>query len=600
MSKHKIILPSPEKAPLHTGNIFSWMWYFLTPYKWNVILFCAFRTLRYTWISLLPIMIGYVIDGLDTGAAQANPDHYAMVIIGYMIGFTLFLYNSLFVIEAAAMQKAIRGLTLFSIRHLNKLSLVWHENEGSGGKLQRVMTGRKGYDEILRHIRWDFFPLVGNVVAIFISIAITDIPSFYLWLYLGFIGSYIGCSWYFARPYLTLYNKFNEKFENLLSGVYEFVSAVRTAKAFHIGQYIDDTATKLEEIGQESIIKAFRVNLRRWTLSNFVGCFWIFLFAWIGFKQAISGEMSTGLYAATFFMATYIWHSCEVVGVILEKLYEYGNGVSRLVHTLRVTPKQLDLKPSQALPDDWKTITLNNISYIYGGDANQGIKDISLHVKRGQKIAFVGNSGAGKSTLVKLLIKQMLQNSGDFKIGNTPISHIPTGEWLSQIGYVPQDVELFNLTIRENILIDRDEVSEDFLTEILRQSALDEFINSLPEKLDTIIGERGVKLSGGQRQRLGIARALIRNAPIMIFDEATSSLDSISEARIQTAIENSFEGRTVFVIAHRLSTLRNVDHIIVLDEGRIIEEGRFDDLLSQKGHFAKLWSIQTNEDHKEY
>ena len=118
----------------------------------------------------------------------------------------------------------------------------------------------------------------------------------------------------------------------------------------------------------------------------------------------------------------------------------------------------------------------------------------------------------------------------------------------------------------------------------------------MPEGLNTIIGERGIKLSGGQRQRLGIARALVRQAPIMIFDEATSSLDSISEAKIQGAIENSFEGRTVFVIAHRLSTVRNVDRIIVLDEGRIIEDGNFDDLIKQNGHFAKLWTIQSKKD----
>ena len=127
----------------------------------------------------------------------------------------------------------------------------------------------------------------------------------------------------------------------------------------------------------------------------------------------------------------------------------------------------------------------------------------------------------------------------------------------------------------------------------MKQAALDEFINDLPEGLDTIIGERGIKLSGGQRQRLGIARALVRKTPIIIFDEATSSLDSISESKIQAAIENSFEDKTVFVIAHRLSTIRNVDRILVLDQGRIIEEGNFEDLIKQNGHFATLWSIQS-------
>jgi len=595
-SKHKIILPPADKAPLHTGNIITWMWYFLTPYKWTMYLFAVFRVVSETWLALLPIMIGYLIDGLETGKAQTDPSHFKWVLFFYMIGYFFFLYNRFFLYEAAATQKSIRGMTLYSINHLNKLSLNWHESQGSGGKLQRVMTGRKSYDELVRHIRWDFFPLLGAIVAVIVSVLITEIPSFYLALFLIFIVSYIWATWFFGRAYLRKYDVFNQKFEKLLSGVYEFVSSIRTAKAFNIGRYIDRKASGLEEEGQEAVINAFSTNLTRWTIANYVGTFWIFVFAWLGLYQVLDGTLSIGLYASTFFLACWIWASCETVGTIIEKVYEYGNGISRLVTTLRVVPKNLDLTPAQNFPDDWDNITLKDISYTYEGNADLGVKDISFTVKRGQKIALVGNSGAGKSTLVKLLMKQMLAHEGQFKIDNANISHIPTGEWLGNIGYVPQDVELFNLTIRENILIDRDDISEEFLTEILKQSALYEFIQTLPNGLETIIGERGVKLSGGQRQRLGIARALIRNAPIMIFDEATSSLDSISEAKIQTAIENSFDGRTVFVIAHRLSTVRNVDNIIVLDEGRIIEEGTFDRLIKKDGHFAHLWNIQTREE----
>jgi len=595
-SKHKIILPPADKAPLHTGNIITWMWYFLSPYKWVMIASACFRIVRETWLALLPIVIGYIISGLETGTAMENPDHYKLILILYMTFYMLFLYNRFFIPEATATQKAIRGMTLYSINHLNKLSLNWHESQGSGGKLQRVMTGRKGYDEFVRHIRWDFFPFIGSACAVLVSVITTDIPTFYLWLYAGFISSYVWAAWYFGRPYLKKYDIFNQKFEALLSGVYEFVSSIRTAKAFHIGNYINNKARNLEEVGQESIISAFRTNLTRWTIANYIGGSWIFIFAWVGLHQVLNGDMSAGLYASTFFLAIYIWHNCEVIGSILEKIYEYGNGVDRLVKTLRVQPKNLDLIPAQNFPKNWQRITLKDVSYTYEGNADLGVKDISFTVKRGQKIALVGNSGAGKSTLVKLLMKQMLADDGAFTIDDSNVSHIPTGEWLGNIGYVPQDVELFNLTIRENILIDRDDIDDEFLTAVLKQSALYEFIETLPQGLETIIGERGVKLSGGQRQRLGIARALIRNAPIMIFDEATSSLDSISEAKIQTAIENSFEGRTVFVIAHRLSTVRNVDQIIVLDDGRIIEEGSFDQLIKKDGHFAHLWNIQTRED----
>ena len=599
MNKHQITLPPADKAPVNTNNIFKWIWYFLLPYKKTVIGFGLFRAVRYTAFSMFPLVAGYVIDGLTSGAAMENAQHYVMLIAGYGVIFMFFLMNIFFIPEIAVFEKAARGMTLYSIRHLNRLSLNWHEKQGSGGKLQRVMTGRKGFQEFTRHIRWDFFPLVGDVCAITLTIIIADLPILYLPLFGCFIGSYLFCSWFFARNYFNLYDIFNKKFENLLSGVYEFVSSIRTVKSFHLATYIDEKAVDLEQIGQEAIVNAYSTNLVRWTICNIVAGLWLFFFLGIGFYWVLNDVITVGAYTSTVFLSTYLWSSCEVLGAILEKFYEYGNGIYRLIETLRVKPKQLDLTPPKNVPEDWQKIRLENISYAYDMDTKQGIHDINIDIKRGEKIAFVGNSGAGKSTLVKILMKQMLPDSGAYTIDDVPVSHIATGEWLSLIGFVPQDVELFNLTIKDNILIDRDDIDPEIFDNILKQSALDEFVASLPNGLDTTIGERGIKLSGGQRQRLGIARALIRQAPILIFDEATSSLDSISESKIQRAIENSFSGRTVFVIAHRLSTIRHVDRIIVLDEGRIIEEGNFDALIAQKGHFAKLWEIQTQRQKQE-
>lgn len=594
-SKHTIIMPPPEKAPLHTGNILTWSWYFLLPFKWIIITAFGYRAIRYMWLALLPVAIGYVIDGLETGDAYINTSYYAWFLIIFMSVYALFAINIVFLPEVRAFERAARGLTLYGINHLNALPLSWHEAEGSGGKLQRVMTGRKGFQELFRHVRWDVFPLIGDALAITLSIIIMDIPLSYAPYYFFFVATYLFASWYFARPFLRLYDRFHDKFEKLLAGVYEFVSAIRTVKAFHLNETISRKASTLEEVGQEAIMATFFTNLLRWSICNMVAITWLFVFAWVGFHDVLEGNLTTGAYAATFFLAFRMWSSCEVLGAIWEKIYEYGNGISRLVETLRVEPEKLDLEPAQDVPKNWKSITLKNVTYAYNAEESHGVHAIDISVKRGQKIAFVGNSGAGKSTLVKLLMKQMLPQDGEFLIDDVSVPHITSNDWLAQIGFVPQDVELFNLSIRENIVIDRDDVSDEFLMEILAQAALDEFIETLPEGLDTIIGERGIKLSGGQRQRLGIARALVRQAPIMIFDEATSSLDSISEAKIQTAIENSFEDRTVFVIAHRLSTIRNVDHIVVLDEGRIIEQGSFDSLVKKKGHFEKLWSIQTRK-----
>ncbi|MEM6811233.1 MAG: ABC transporter ATP-binding protein [Pseudomonadota bacterium] len=592
-NRNQIIMPSAEKAPVHTGNVLAWMWYFLTPYKGTVIGYTIFRFIRASYLAFLPIVVGFVINSLEDGNAQANPDLFFIGLIAYMVGFGVFLFNLVLIPEVRVYEKSIRAMTIYCIQHLNKLSIEWHEKKASGGKLQRVMTARVGFQELARFYRWDLFPMAGQITTVIFSIFLLNIPGYYFIFYMLFIFSFLTSSYYFARPYLRLFDKYQETFEGLLAGVYEFVSSIRTVKSFILAPYIDRRAKSLEEEGQGAIIGAFSQNLRRWTICNMITLVWLTLFILYGFHLVLKGEMTAGAYATTFFLASNIWLICEYFGSFLEKMFEHGNAIHRMVKTLRVEPKVFDLEPVQDIPQEWQSIHFKNVSFSYDKEGKQGISDISFDVHKGQKIALVGNSGAGKSTLIKLILKQVLADQGSIEVNDTNIANIKSDQWLQNIGYVPQDIELFNLTIRDNILLDYQDIDDEILQSTLKEAALDEFIETLPNGLDTFVGERGVKLSGGQRQRLGIARALIRQTPIIIFDEATSALDSISESKIQRAIENSLEGRTAFIIAHRLSTIKSADRILVLDEGKIIEDGDFDSLIKLDKHFAKLWSIQS-------
>ncbi len=590
-----IILPRDSDAPLHSGSVLRWILFFISPYKKIVWSFVAYRFIRFSYFASLPAIIGFIIDAVSEGRFAADPWLYAGGLGLYFTFFALMqITNLIFCIEVNAWEKLQRGMTLFSLRHLTRLPLDWHEAQGSGGKLQRVMTARKALDSLGMMMRWTFIPVASSLIGVVISMIALDAPWFYIPLYFLFFVSYFITSWYFGRPVEKLYDKFNKKFEKLLSGVYEFVSSIRTVKAFALDRHILERGYALEMEGQQAIQRVIWQIFFRWTIMNAVGVFWILTFVAIGLTGTLQGWLSVGTFTATFFLALSVLSGLEQIAIITEEMYKDINGMRRLIDTLRTPIPPLDIEPLQPLRADWQTIRFDDLTFVYSDKEAQGVHGVSFDVRRGEKIAFVGASGAGKSTLAKLLMKQMLPQGGDIRIDDTALRHIRADEWLSQIGFVPQDVELFNLSIRDNILIDREDTDEVFYKMVLEQAALSDFITSLPDGDRTIIGERGIKLSGGQRQRLGIARALIRNTPIMVFDEATSSLDSLSEQQIQEAIDVSFAGRTVFLIAHRLSTVRHVDKILVLDHGRIIEQGSFDELTSRpNGTFARLWSLQS-------
>jgi ABC-type multidrug transport system fused ATPase/permease subunit len=239
------------------------------------------------------------------------------------------------------------------------------------------------------------------------------------------------------------------------------------------------------------------------------------------------------------------------------------------------------------------TIAINAIDFKY--HEKHVFKDFSLHIESGQKVGLVGRSGAGKSTLVSLLLRHFEVQKGDILIDNHNILNITLDSLRSAIAFVPQDTSLFHRSIKENIKYSNEQATEDEVHRAAQLSQAHEFIQSLPHGYETLVGERGVKLSGGQRQRIAIARAFLKNAPIVILDEATSSLDSQSEHAIQESIEELMKNRTVIAIAHRLSTLKKMDRIIVIENGMVVEDGKPDELLKKKhGVFKNLWDHQIN------
>ena len=311
-----------------------------------------------------------------------------------------------------------------------------------------------------------------------------------------------------------------------------------------------------------------------------------------GNSLILSGEMSAGSFASFVTSLLLLYKPTKSLGLTLTNLQTTFVSIARVFELFDLMPEIKNAPNAKNMKPVTSGIEFSNVWFEY--EENQPVlKDFSLFVEANETIALVGNSGGGKSTVVNLLPRFYDINSGSIKIDGIDIRELDIKELRNNISFVFQDNYLFTGTIKENILMGKPNASEAELAEAIKLSHLDEFLGTLPDGVDTVVGERGASLSGGQRQRVAIARALIKNAPIVILDEATSALDNESEAIVQKALDNLMKNRTVFVIAHRLSTIQNANRIAVLNEGELVELGSHNELIEkQDGRYKYLYEMQ--------
>jgi len=313
-----------------------------------------------------------------------------------------------------------------------------------------------------------------------------------------------------------------------------------------------------------------------------------------GGRMALNGTLAIGVYSVLIF----------ITQRLLWPLTSLGDTLDLYQRAMASTDRALDLLDADALLPEGKTaldvkkvngeIELENVKFEYQNTENQSvIHNLSLRMAAGETIGIVGSTGAGKTTLVKLLLRFYDVQQGCIRLDGQDLRDLRIKDLRRAIGFVSQDVYLFHGTVRENIAYGTFDATDEQIVEAAKIAEAHDFIISLPQGYDTIVGERGQKLSGGQRQRVSIARAVLKDPPVLILDEATSSVDNETEALIQRSLEKIAVGRTTIVIAHRLSTVRNADRIFVLERGQLVEQGRHDDLVGSKGIYERLWSVQT-------
>jgi subfamily B ATP-binding cassette protein MsbA len=380
----------------------------------------------------------------------------------------------------------------------------------------------------------------------------------------------------------------------LTTFLHETITGNRIVKAFTMEEYEKRRFTEENNRLFKTFIKRVRIRALNTPLMEVLGSIAAAVILLIGGHMITAGELTPGAFVS-FLVAVFLcYRPIRELSRINLEIQEGLAGATRVFEILDTPPDIKNEEGAISLPPISKAIDFQNITFKY--EEEVVLRDISLHVRAGEMIALVGMSGAGKTSLVNLLPRFYDVGQGRILIDGHDIRKVTLKSLRDQIGLVTQQTILFNDTARNNIAYGNLKCSDQEIMEAAIAANAHDFIQKLPQGYNTIIGEQGVKLSGGERQRVSIARAILKNAPVLILDEATSSLDSDSETEVQKALEELMKGRTVLVIAHRLSTIRNAHRIVVLSGGRMVEQGTHEELIALNGEYRRLYDLQFKED----
>ena len=401
-----------------------------------------------------------------------------------------------------------------------------------------------------------------------------------------------------GRRVRTTTRKGQDKLADIQHILHETVTGNRIVKAFTMEAWesvrFRDAAKKLFRAN----LKSVAVQALSSPLMDMIGAVATVLLLWLGRTQIKTGAMKTGTFIAFIIAVFKLYDPVRKIALFNNSLQQALGASSEVFRFLDEQEEVQERPGAIALPAFRERVRFEDVCFSYTGENcsdAEVLRGINLETRAGEVIAIVGSSGAGKSTLVQLIPRFFDVTRGSIKIDGHDVREVTLASLRAQIGIVTQETILFNDTVRNNIAYGQPGVPQDAVVEAAKAALAHDFIQRLPQGYDTMIGERGLRLSGGERQRIAIARALLKNAPILILDEATSSLDTESESLVQAALQNLMTGRTAFVIAHRLTTVRHADRIVVLEGGRIADSGTHEDLLGRLGTYRKLYELQFME-----
>lgn len=476
-----------------------------------------------------------------------------------------------------------------TIKHLFRLDTLWHEREASGNKLKRIGRGGESLNNILR--LYVHFVVESSINIVGISIVFFTVSRALNIFFVTFFVTYFILSYFLSRWGANQANKVNVKEEEFEGYKFEAVNNIATVKSLGIGEKIAKFIEGITKQAMDAIrVRVFRFRARGFVLGLYEELFRLGVVLYTTLN-VFNGNFKVGTIALVLLYFNKIEEASSELAETAHEFVVSKIALMRMEEILREKPT-VELSGTKPFDPDWKQLSLKNVRFSYKG--REVLRGITLAIARGEKIGIVGISGAGKSTLFKLLLKLYEDYEGEICFDALPLRAIKRSSYLNHITVVPQETELFNLSLKDNIVITGGDAisNEERLNRAVTISHVKDFLHKLDKGIDTRIGEKGVRLSGGERQRVGIARAVYRKPDILLLDEATSHLDTASERTIQDALHEFLKDVTAIIIAHRLSTLKEVNRIVVIKQGKIHEEGTFGELLEKRGEFWKLWQKQ--------
>jgi ATP-binding cassette subfamily B protein len=573
---------------------FAWSYFARRPILLGLLV--VLIAIKATLEVALPYLVGELIDHISTASAFSAASFVGAlpilwVIFGTGVAFHALTFLGHFIYDWYLKFPALRDAMCTAFARVQRFSTDWHNNSFAGAVVTKIKRGESSLERFADQFYGNFiqlgFVLLGMIILIWLR-----------WAELGAVFAvgilvYTAVSiWAALRFVLPVAREAAKNDTHVGAALADTVSCNASVKMFGRERAED---RRFMRVAQRWML----VLRRRYWVANLVG---------LGQNMVMTIIKNVLFFSAVWFWARGTASVGDVVFVIanynllqghlrqigqqIRETQQAANDMEEMVEYCQTEPQVLDVPGVAELKVKKGTIEFDRVTFTYANQKQPTYKNFSLTIEPGQRVALVGHSGGGKTTFVKLLQRLYDLDSGTITIDDQDISQVTQESLRRVVSLVPQDPILFHRSLAENIAYARPEASPSAIEKAARQAHAHEFISRLPQKYETLVGERGVKLSGGERQRVALARAILADAPILILDEATSSLDSLSEKYIQEALEFLMRGRTTIVVAHRLSTIKKADRILVFEGGKIIEDGSHAQLIRKKGLYHRLYELQ--------